>query len=135
VIIAALLISLYTSLDNILSSWFNIVIVSATQKEVMLSRTLEWSRYVVEGDQEQQFLAKREAMVKAAKENFAGLIDVILAKLDNGPYVEAWIWEDRRFCERAMAKLEAVPAVVDWLQHIGEDVSMEFGTLVDAEEH
>ena len=97
-----------------------------------MSRTLELSRYVVEGDQEQQFLGKREAMVKAAKENFPGLIDVTLAKLDDGSYVDAWIWEDRSFCEAAMAKVETVPLVVDWLQHIGEDLSMEFGTVVDA---
>jgi hypothetical protein len=95
----------------------------------MLSRTLELGRYVIERDQEQPFLAKRETMVKAAKENFPGLIDVMLAKL-----VDAWIWEDRSFCEAAMAKAEAVPAVADWLQHIGEDVSMEFGTVVDADQ-
>jgi hypothetical protein len=116
-----------------LSSWFNVVIVSATQKEVTLSKTLELSRYVIEGDQEQPFLAKRGAMVEAAKENFPGLIDVTLARLDDGSYVDAWIWEDRRFCEAAMAKVEAVPEIVDWLQHLGEDVSMEFGTLVEAE--
>ncbi|HEU4494924.1 MAG TPA: hypothetical protein VFR69_12060 [Rubrobacteraceae bacterium] len=99
-----------------------------------MSRTLELGRYVIERDQEQQLLAKREAMVKAAKENFAGLIDVMLAKLDDGSYVDAWIWEDRTFCEAAMAQVETVPAVVDWLQHIGEDVSMEFGTVVDADQ-
>ena len=98
-----------------------------------MSRTLELSRYVVEGDQEQLFLTKRGAMVKAAKENFPGLIDVTLAKLDDGSYVDAWIWEDRSFCEAAMAKVETVPIVVDWLRHIGEDFSMEFGTVVDAE--
>jgi hypothetical protein len=91
------------------------------------------SRYAVEGDQEQPFLAKRGAMVKAAKENFPGLIDVTLAKLDDDSYVDAWIWEDRSFCEAAMSKVETVPVVVDWLGHIGEDVSMEFGTLVEAE--
>jgi hypothetical protein len=32
-----------------------------------------------------------------------------------------------------MAKVEAVPVIVDWLQHLGEDVSMEFGTVVEAE--
>jgi hypothetical protein len=117
-----------------LSSWFNTVIVSATEQEVTLSRTLELSRYVVEGDQEQQLLAKRVAMVEAAKENFQGLIDVTLAKLDDGSYVDAWIWEDRSFCEAAMAKAEAVPAVAEWLQHIGEDVSMEFGTVVHADQ-
>ena len=99
-----------------------------------MSRTLELSRYVVEGDQEQQFLAKRGAMVEAAKENFPGLIGVTLAKLDDDSYVDAWIWEDRSFCEAAMAKAEAVPEVADWLQHIGEDVSMEFGTVVDADQ-
>jgi hypothetical protein len=98
-----------------------------------LSRTLEFSRYVVEDDQEQQFLAKRGAMVEAAKENFPGLIDVTLAKLDDGSYVDAWIWEDRSFCEAAMAKVETVPVIVDWLQHIGEDVSLQFGTLIDAD--
>ena len=98
-----------------------------------MSGTLELSRYIVEGNQEQQFLAKRGAMVEAAKENFAGLVDVMLAKLDDGSYVDAWIWEDRSLCEAAMAKAEAVPAVADWLGHIGEDVSMEFGTVVEAE--
>jgi hypothetical protein len=34
-----------------------------------------------------------------------------------------------------MAKVEAVPAVADWLQHISEDVSMEFGTVVEADQH
>ena len=97
-----------------------------------MSKTLELGRYVIERDQEQPFLAKRGAMVEAAKENFPGLIDVMLAKLDDGSYVDAWIWEDRSFCEAAMAQVEGVPAVVDWLQHIGEDVSMEFGTVVDA---
>ena len=99
-----------------------------------MSRTLELSRYVIEDDQEQPFLAKRGAMVEVAKENFAGLIDVTLAKLDDGSYVDAWIWEDRSLCEAAMAKVETVPVVVDWLQHIGEDVSMEFGTVVDADQ-
>ena len=56
-----------------------------------MSRTLELSRYVVEGDQERQFLAKRGAMVEAAKENFPGLIGVTLAKLDDDSYVDAWI--------------------------------------------
>ena len=99
-----------------------------------MSRTLELSRYVVEDDQERQFLAKRGAMVEAAKESFPGLIDVTLARLDDGSYVDAWIWEDRRFCEAAMANVETVPVVVDWLQHIGEDVSMEFGRVVDADQ-
>jgi hypothetical protein len=99
-----------------------------------LSRILELSRYVVEDDQEQPFLAKRGAMVEAAKENFPGLLDVTLAKLDDGSYVDAWIWEDRSFCEAAMAKVETVPVVVDWLQHIGEDVTMDFGTVVDADQ-
>ena len=99
-----------------------------------MSKTLELSRYAVEGDQEQPFLAKREAMVKAAKESFPGLIDVTLAKLDDGSYVDAWIWENRSFCEAAMAKVETVPVVVDWLGHIGEDVSMEFGTVVDVDQ-
>ena len=100
-----------------------------------MSRTLELGRYVIERDQEQPFLAKRGAMVEAAKENFPGLIDVTLAKLDDGSYVDAWIWEDRSFCEAAMAKVEAVPAVADWLQHISEDVSLEFGTVVEADQH
>ena len=100
-----------------------------------MSRTLELGRYVIERDQEQPFLAKRGAMVEAAKENFPGLIDVTLAKLDDGSYVDAWIWEDRSYCKAAMAKAEAVPAVADWLQHLGEDISMEFGTVVEADQH
>jgi len=116
-----------------LSSWFNVVIVPNAEKEVTLGRTLELGRYIVEGEQERPFLAKRGAMVEAAKENFPGLIDVTLARLDDGSYVDVLIWEDRHFCE--MAKAEAVPAVADWLRHTGEDFSVEFGKVVDAEEH
>jgi len=98
-----------------------------------VSRTLELGRFVVEHDQEQQFLAKREAMVSAAKENFPGLIDVTVSKLDDGSYVDVAIWEDRSFVKTAIAKAETIPAVVDWLRHIDEDLSTEFGTVVDAD--
>ena len=33
-----------------------------------------------------------------------------------------------------MTKVETVPVVIDWLRHIGEDVSIEFGTVVDADQ-
>ena len=97
-----------------------------------MSTTLEIGRFSVRAGQEQEFLAKRTAMLKASKEHFPGLIDATLAKLDDGTYVDIVLWETRDACHAAFEQAENVAAVAEWLAHVDSDLEMIFGHVVDA---
>ena len=96
-----------------------------------MPRTIELARFTVKSDEEEAFLAQRDAMSKAAKESFSGFVDETLVKLDDGSYVSIWTWEARRYCDQAMAQVDRVPLVTSWLAHIEKDVAMEFGVVLD----
>jgi len=96
-----------------------------------MPRTIELARFTVKSGEEEAFLAERDAMSRAAKENFAGFVDETLVELEDGSYLSIWTWEAREYCDRAMAQVDRVAPVSEWLAHLEEDVSMEFGVLVD----
>jgi hypothetical protein len=96
-----------------------------------MPRTIELARFTVKRDEEQAFLAERHAMRKAAKENFEGFVDETLMELEDGSYLSVWVWEAREHCDRAMAQVDQVAPVTSWLAHMEEDVSMEFGVVVE----
>jgi hypothetical protein len=96
-----------------------------------MPRTIELARFTVKRDEEQAFLAERDAMRKAAKENFDGFVDETLVKLEDGSYLSVWVWEAREDCDRAMARVDRVAPMTSWLSHMDEDISMEFGVVVE----
>jgi hypothetical protein len=96
-----------------------------------MPRTIELARFTVKSDEEEAFLAEREAMSRAAKENFEGFVDESLMKLEDGSYLSAWTWEAREHCDQAMAQVEQVAPVTSWLAHIEKEISMEFGVVVE----
>jgi hypothetical protein len=96
-----------------------------------MSRTIELARFTVKSEEETAFLAERDAMSKAAKENFEGFVDETLMKLEDGSYLSVWIWEAREYCDRAMAQVDQVAPVTSWLAHMEKDISMEFGVVVE----
>jgi hypothetical protein len=97
-----------------------------------MPRTIELARFTVKTAAEEAFLAERDAMSAAAKENFEGFVDELLVKLQDGSYLSIWTWEAQEHCDRAMAQVDEVAPVASWLGHMEEDVSMEFGTVVEA---
>jgi hypothetical protein len=97
-----------------------------------MPRTIELARFTVKSGEEEAFLAERDAMATAARENFDGFVDETLVKLDDGSYLSIWTWEARKHCDQAMARVDRVPSVTSWLAHMEKDVSMEFGVVVDA---
>ena len=97
-----------------------------------MPRTIELARFTVKEGEERAFLAERDAMSKAAKENFEGFVDEALVRLEDGSYLSIWTWEAREHCERAMAQVDRVPPVAAWVAHMDEEISMEFGVLVEA---
>jgi hypothetical protein len=96
-----------------------------------MPRTMELARFTVKGDEDKAFLAERDAMRKAARENFDGFVDETLVELEDGSYLSIWIWEAREYCDRAMARVDQVAPVSSWLAHMDEDISMEFGVVVE----
>jgi hypothetical protein len=97
-----------------------------------MPRTIELARFTVKTDEEEVFLAERDVMRTAAKENFEGFVDETLVKLEDGSYLSVWVWEAREYCDRAMAQVDQVAPVTSWLAHMEEDISMEFGMVVEA---
>jgi hypothetical protein len=96
-----------------------------------MPRTIELARFTVKREEEEAFLAERDAMSTAAKENFEGFVDETLMKLEDGSYLSVWVWEAREHCDRAMAQVDQVAPVTSWLAHMEEDISMEFGVVIE----
>jgi hypothetical protein len=99
-----------------------------------VTQTVELARFRVKPEEEQAFLAERAAMRRAALENFDGLVDEALVRLEDGSYVSIWTWQDRSSCDSAMSQVDQIAAVRSWLGHMEEDISMEFGALIDPPE-
>ena len=97
-----------------------------------MPRTIEIARFTVKKDHEEAFLAERDAMSRAARENFEGFVDETLVRLEDGSYLSIWTWAEREFCDKAMAHAEQVAPVASWLGHMEKDVSMDFGVVVEA---
>ncbi len=97
-----------------------------------MPRTIELARFTVKNDDEPVFLAERDAMRKAARESFEGFVDEMLVKLEDGSYLSIWTWEAREYCEQAMSRADQVTSVASWLAHMENDISMEFGVVVEA---
>ncbi len=97
-----------------------------------MPRTIEIARFTVKEHEEEAFLAERDAMSRAAKANFEGFVDETLVKLEDGSYLSIWTWAEREFCDRAMAHADQVAPVASWLGHMEEDVTMDFGVVVEA---
>jgi hypothetical protein len=96
-----------------------------------MPRTIELARFTVKRDEDKAFLAERDAMSRAAKENFDGFVDETLVRLEDGSYLSIWMWEAREYCDRAMARVDQVAPVTSWLAHMEENISMEFGVVLE----
>ena len=97
-----------------------------------MSELLELSRFRVNEASEDEFLASYPACARAL-EDFQGFRGVSLAKLDDATYVFVGTWAKREHCEAAMEKAMKIEAISAFLAHISEDISMEYGDLVDVD--
>jgi hypothetical protein len=96
-----------------------------------MPRTIELARFTVKREEEEAFVAERAAMRTAAEENFEWFVDETLMKLEDGSYLAVWTWEAREHCDRAMARVDQVAPVASWLAHMEQNISMEFGVVVE----
>jgi heme-degrading monooxygenase HmoA len=93
---------------------------------------LELSRFRVNEESEDEFLASYPACARAL-EDLEGFRGVNLAKLDDGSYVFVGTWAKREHCEAAMEEATNVDAISAFLAHISEDISMEYGDVIDVD--
>jgi len=96
-----------------------------------MPRTVELARFTVKRHEEEAFLAERAAMSEAAEQNFEGFVDEMLVRLEDGSYLSIWRWRAREDCDRAMAQVDQVPSVRSWLAHMENEISMEFGVVIE----
>jgi heme-degrading monooxygenase HmoA len=95
-----------------------------------VSDVLELSRFRVADESEERFLASYPACAQALH-RFEGFKDVSLAKLDDGSYIFVGVWAKREHCQAAMETAMEVEAIAGFLSHISEEISMEYGDVVE----
>ncbi len=95
-----------------------------------MSDALELSRFRVAEDSEEKFLASYPACAQALHQ-FEGFKNVRLARLDDGSYVFVATWAKREHCQTAMERAMNVDAISHFLAHISEEISMDFGDIVE----
>jgi hypothetical protein len=109
------------------------MLLSIPRRIHKMSDVLELSRFRVAPDTEEAFLASYPACARAL-EDFEGFKSVSLAKLDDGTYVFVGTWGKREHCQRAMETAMNVSAIATFLSYLAEDISMDYGDVVDAGE-
>jgi len=92
---------------------------------------IELARFTVRSGEEEAFLAKRPAMLAAARARLPGLVRIELVKLDDGEWLDIVVWKDRESAERAPQLAEGIPAFADWLSHVDQDTAMDLGVIYD----
>ena len=60
-----------------------------------MEEVIELARFRVKPEEEQAFLADREAMRESATRRLPGLLRIDLAKLDDGEWIDIVLWKDR----------------------------------------
>ena len=100
--------------------------------EVEKDYVIELARFKVRPDQEADFLAKRPAMVAAARRNLPGLRRIELVRLESGEWMDIIVWTDRASADRAPDVAGKVPEFSAWLAHVAEDTGMDYGSIHDS---
>ncbi len=90
---------------------------------------VEVCRYRSQGVSEEEFLDLRTAAILAVKAAFPGLVDVpVLSKLEDGTWVDIWIYDSLESAEAANSGAGEVPGYVRWAKFL-RDAQIEAGTM------
>jgi hypothetical protein len=93
---------------------------------------LRFTRYTTDPADAAEMLARRTALVAAARSAFPGLLDTQLAKLDDGTWIDIWHWESLAQAHAAIRDAPSVPEAAAAIS-LAKDVTVEFAEVVGAE--
>ncbi|HXK33906.1 MAG TPA: antibiotic biosynthesis monooxygenase [Dehalococcoidia bacterium] len=99
-----------------------------------MSEIIELARFKVREGEEAAFLARRPAMLEAARKHLPGLLRIELVKLDGGEWIDVVVWDSREHAENAPAIAAGLPEFAAWMAHIAEDTAMDIGVVHDRAE-
>lgn len=66
-------------------------------------------RYKTDPENAQEMLAARETLIKKVREDFPGLYEARLAKIDDETYIDVWRWEEMANVQAAIAAVPTMP--------------------------
>lgn len=85
---------------------------------VVVSQAVELVLFTVRPEEEEEFIAERPAMLAAMRSRFPGLEQAVLARRDDGSWLDVVVWTSRAEAEAAAAGMSDVPEAARWGSHI-----------------
>lgn len=82
----------------------------------MPATTIEVARYAASDDD--ALLAARPDMVRAIRERFPGLLHAILARTDDGDWLDVFVWDSEAHARDAVAGEGTLPEYRRFARHI-----------------
>lgn len=73
--------------------------------------------------------AMRAQMVAEYEQHWPGQFRTQLLELEDGSWLDLWIWSTRELAERALAEEEKTPTFGEWRAHV-EPVSFDWATAL-----
>jgi hypothetical protein len=91
---------------------------------------LRLARFKVDPADTTEMVARRNALVAAAKETFPGLTGAQLAQVDDKTWIDVWRWDSRTNAQEAIANGSAIPEAAAAFSLV-KDITMELAEVVD----
>ena len=68
-------------------------------------------RYAVDPEDYDVFITRRSAVIAAVRAKHPGLAEARLVKLDDGSFVDTWLWDSADQMQAALAEAPSIPEV------------------------
>jgi hypothetical protein len=92
---------------------------------------LRLDRFTVNPADTADLLARHAELVTAARDAFAGLIDVQLARVDDRTWIDVWRWDTLASAQAAVASAPGIPQARAAFA-LAKDLTVEYAEVVDA---
>ncbi|HEU5107614.1 MAG TPA: hypothetical protein VFT95_03475 [Micromonosporaceae bacterium] len=90
---------------------------------------LRFTRFTADPADTENMLAKRAALVSAARNAFPGLIETQLARLDDETWIDIWRWNSLEEAQAAVRTAGSIPEVAAAVA-LARNVTVEFAEAV-----
>ena len=97
-----------------------------------MSQAVELVLFTVRPGEEEAFVAERPEMLAAMRSRFTGLEHALLARRDDGSWLDVIVWTSRPEAQAAADGIGTVPEAVRWASHIVTVERMEHAEVQDA---
>jgi hypothetical protein len=91
---------------------------------------LRIDRFKIDPADTEQMVARRNAVVEAARNAFSGLVDTRLVKLDDHTWIDMWRWDSRAGAQKAIDNARSIPEAGAAFSLV-KDLTAEFAEIVD----